>query len=392
MPAATSNLITRVRTRFRERHDCEPRTFFAPGRINLVGAHLDYNGGDVLPMAVDRGVYVAAARTDEPVLELESLDLDLRVRVAVDELSARAQAEHGWAAYPLGVWREFAAQRPMPGGVSFVFGGDVPMASGMSSSAALEVSTAAALEHLFETGFSLEQLAGMAHRAEVGFVGVNCGIMDQYASALCRPDHALLLHCSGPTYEHVPLSRRSCEVLVMNTRKPRLLAESGFNERVAQCAEAHRILAEAVGPRPGLAHYTPAEVEKTAALTGVLRLRARHVVTEMGRISRAVAALRVGDVATLGAMLTESHRSTATDYAVSCEELDGIIDAALEVPGVFGARLTGAGFGGCAIALVEPGASDRVREHVFGAYRSRFGVEPGFDLLRPGLGVHEAQA
>jgi len=366
------------------------RYFFAPGRINLVGAHLDYSGGDVMPMAIDRGICAGVRLRDDGRIRLHSVDQQPAVEVGVDDVGARAELRWGWANYALGVWRGVAAASGAKIGFDAVFAGDVAMASGLSSSAALEVVTGVALDALLEAGIAREELARIAHRAENDFVGVRCGIMDPYASALGQPGKALWMRCQGPRWEHVPFDPAACEVLVMDTRKPRALAASGFNERVEQCAAAREFLCERVRVEQHLASYQPADLEAVAGeMDPVLYQRARHVVTEMGRIAAGAAALRAHDYAALGAQLDASHRSTANDYDVSCDELDAITDAARQCEGVFGARLTGAGFGGCAIALVAPGYEDRVAARVREVFRARFGVEPGFDLLRAGDGPGE---
>ena len=387
----TSSLLAALTERFRREFGGDrPRLFFAPGRINLVGAHLDYNGGDVLPMAVDRGIYAAAALRDDGRLRLRSLDQKLAVDVRAGDVGSRTRPEWGWAGYPLGVWHGFEQRTGKSPGLDIVFAGTVPMASGLSSSAAIEVVTAIALDTLCDTRLDRQQIALLAHRAETGFVGVRCGIMDQFASALGRAGQVLLLRCAGPRWEHVPFDPETCEVLVMDTKKPRHLAKSGFNERVAQCATAHELLRAHVRDLPHLASYTQDELEQSRdAMDEVSFRRARHVVTETQRTALAAAALRRHDYATLGAQLDASHRSTAVDYDVSCEELDVITDAARACDEVFGARLTGAGFGGCAIALVRSGASDAVAARVGPVFARRFGVEPGFDLLRVGNGPGE---
>jgi galactokinase len=233
-------------------------------------------------------------------------------------------------------------------------------------------------------------LALLAHRAENGFVGLRCGIMDQFASALAQPGHVLWLHCAGPRYEHVPFDGSRCEVLVMDTKKPRSLSKTHFNDRVAQCATAHETLRNHVRDLPHLASYSMADLEAaSSAMDDVLFRRARHVISEMGRIAKGVVALRAGDYAELGRQLDASHRSTAVDYEVSCRELDVMTDAARAQKGVFGARLTGAGFGGCAIALIEPGIGPRVSEAVGKVFAREFGVDAGFDLLRVGTGPVE---
>ena len=394
IPRPKSALVDAIDARFgKEFGGPAPRLFFAPGRINLVGAHLDYNGGDVLPMAVDRGLFAAARLRKDGRIRLISLDQKLHVDVDAATMPARARAEWGWAGYPIGVWRGFRERTGKGEGVEIVFGGDLPMASGLSSSAALEVVTAIALDALHETQLERNQLAMLAHRAETGFVGVRCGIMDQFASALGRAGQVLLLHCAGPRWEHVPFDPEACEVLVLDTKKPRSLAKTGFNERVAQCATAHELLRTHVRDLPHLAQYTAADLEQAReAMQELLFRRARHVVKEMERIRVGVEALRRHDYATLGAQLDASHESTAKDYEVSCAELDVITAAAREHDAVFGSRLTGAGFGGCAIALVQPGASGAVAEHVAGVYSARFGVTPTFDVLRIGTGPGELES
>lgn len=388
-------LLDALETRFRSEFGGKPpRRFFAPGRINLVGAHLDYNGGDVLPMAVDRGIYAAARLRDDGRIRLLSLDQELQVDVEVTTAAAatRTRPEWGWAGYPLGVWHGFQQRTGLASGLEMVVAGDLPMASGLSSSAAIEVVTAIALDALHGTRLERQQIALLAHRAETGFVGLRCGIMDQFASALGRPGQVLWLHCAGPRWEHVPFDPKACEVLVMDTKKPRRLAKTGFNERVAQCATAHELLRMHVRDLPHLAMYTLAELEQARdAMDEVLFLRARHVVTEMDRIRAGAAALRRGDYRELGRQLDASHRSTATDYAVSCDELDVITDAARSHEAVFGARLTGAGFGGCAIALLRPGGSSAVARVVAEQFTARFGTAPGFDLLRVGTGPGEIE-
>ena len=389
--SSRSRLLDAIAVRFRADFGTAPfRRFFAPGRINLVGAHLDYNGGDVLPMAVDRGIYAAVAPRDDGRLRLRSLDQGLVVDLQLGEVGERTRPELGWAGYPLGVWQGFRHATGINRGFDAVFAGDLPMASGLSSSAALEVVTAIALDALHGTRLERQQLALIAHRAETGFVGVRCGIMDQFASALGRAGQVLLLHCAGPRWEHVPFDPSACEVLVLDTKKPRTLAKSGFNERVAQCATAHELLRTHARDLPHLALYDTHDLEQTrSAMDAVTFRRARHVVTEMERTRQGVAALRRHDYLTLGRQLDLSHESTRVDYEVSCDELDVITDAARACDGVFGARLTGAGFGGCGIALLRPGRAEAVSMHVGAVYRERFGVDAGFDLLRVGSGPGE---
>lgn len=384
-------LLEALAARFRADFGPGPmRRFFAPGRINLIGAHLDYNGGDVLPMAVDRGIHVAIRPRDDGRVRLRTLDFERVVDVDGAAVGAHTTPDLGWAGYPLGVWHGLRQSCGLQRGFDAVFAGDLPVASGLSSSAAIEVVTALALDAIHGFGLSAEQLAMLAHRAETGFVGVRCGIMDQYASALGRAGHVLLLHCAGPSYEHVPFDPAACEVLVLDTKKPRHLAKSGFNERVAQCAAVHAALRASGLDLPVLAHYAVADLERLRGRVDDLHFRrARHVLTEMQRTRDGVQALRAHDYRALGALLDQSHESTRVDYEVSCPELDAITDAARRCAGVFGARLVGAGFGGCAIALLQPGCAEAVQAAVAADYRSRFGIDPAFYLLRNGTGPVE---
>ncbi len=385
---ANPELLGRVADRFAEEFGAAPEgVWFAPGRINLVGAHLDYNGGDVLPLAVDLGVYCAARLRSDGAIRLRSLDQPLAVDLRVEDVRPTQDPVHGWASYVLGVWEEIREVYGTAPGFEMVVGGDVPMASGMSSSAALEIAAGLALSEMQGLGLRPIDLARLSHKAENDYIGVKCGIMDQYASALGRAGHALLIHCLDITYEHVEIHGSGFDVLVMDSKKPRTLAATYFNQRVDEVTEAHRILRDHVRDLPALAHFEFADVLAAADRLGpTLVKRARHVTTEMGRIAAGVHGLRKGDIAELGRALTASHWSTSVDYEVSCDELDMLVETASARSDVFGARLTGAGFGGCAIALVEPGAGDAVAADVGAKYQARFGVEPGFMVLHAGAG------
>ena len=387
----TSPLVQAVADRFQTDFEACPRVFFAPGRVNLVGAHLDYNGGSVLPLAVDCGVYVAARLRSDDQIRLCSLDRELRVDLRATDVASRRDPAHDWASYPLGVWWTFGEAMGKRTGVDMVFAGDMPMAAGMSSSAAIEVATALALDSLHGTGAGMQELAMIAHRAENDYVGLRCGVMDQFASALGKHGHALLLDCHELAYTHVPIDPGAFEILVMDTKVTRPLGKTRFNERVAECSEAHRIL-QAVRSLPCLAAYEPVDLEAAGGcLNGALRRRATHVIEEMRRVADAVAGLRSGDIAAVGRALNESHRSARDNYEVSSPELDVITDAARELDVVYGARLTGAGFGGCAIALIQPGTQNQVAEHVGRRFHEQIGQRAGFRSLRVGSGATEVR-
>lgn len=352
-----------------------PRLFYAPGRVNLIGEHVDYCGGPALPMPIDRGVYVAARLRDDGAVRLRALD-----------------APEGWERYPRAVLEVFADATGCRGGLEVAAGGDVPIGAGLSSSAALSVAVAVALDALHATRLPASELARIAHRAEVEHVGVPCGIMDQYASALGRAGQALWLHGGlVGAWEHVTLPD-DLSVLVMDTKTRRQLAgsDAGYAARVRQCAAALQTIEQRVGARGALARCSLEDlVQAQPSLPDLQRRRARHVITETARVGAAVTALRRRDLAALGALLDASHASGRDDHQVSCAELDAITVAARAVPGVFGARFVGAGFGGCAIALVRPDAVAATQRAVAADYAARFGITPDFALARSGAGAGE---
>ncbi len=265
-----------------------------------------------------------------------------------------------------------------------------PVASGLASSAALELATAVALDALHGLRLPPQHLADLAHRAENDFVGVPCGIMDQYACALGREGAALLLHCAERRFEHVPLPASALVVAVLDTKTPRVLAASAYRDRVRECAEALAAITACVGARASLAACRPADLEAAAAALSPLQLRrARHVITEAARVGAAVEALRAGDFVALGRLVDASHRSGQVDHEVTCAELDAITASARAVAGVFGARYVGAGFGGCAIALVRPDRVAALEQRVAADFTARFGVVPGFYAVRAGGGPRE---
>ena len=341
----------------------------APGRINLIGEHTDYSGGFVLPCAIDRRIAVAVGK-GEP--SFYSADFD-EARPAVGK-------DGSWADYPRGVaWSlSDAGYRLDP--VRAAFAGDVPRAAGLSSSAAIEAATALALDALFQLGISRQRLAVLCQRAENEFVGVSCGIMDQYASLLCKAGAALLVDCRSLHAEVVPidLNRADLTLLVCDTRVKRELSGTGYNERRASCEQAARDL--------GIALLRDAGERDLAKLSGVALKRARHVVTENARVLAGVEALRADNFEAFGQLMYASHASLRDDFEVSTRELDTFVDLAART-GALGARLTGAGFGGCAIALIPSAQATRLTD----ATRSRFHelsfAEPAFYQCQPAPGA-----
>jgi len=348
----------------------------APGRVNLIGEHTDYNGGFVMPMAADREVRVFFRPADRGPVRLWSENYGEWDEFDLDDIEHNA--EQSWANYPRGVAREMQEAgwelRPIEG----IVHGDVPIGSGLSSSAALEVACARAFCDAAGIEPDSKELALLCQRAENHFVGVNCGIMDQFVSVHARARHALMLDCRSLEHELLPLDTDDVRVVVCNTMVHHELGSSAYNERRASCEEAARRLSERVGGGIEMLRDATPELlaRHAAALDGVTLRRARHVVTENDRARRAALALKAGDHELFGRLMDESHESLRRDYEVSCDELDLMVDLARRQPGTLGARLTGAGFGGCTVNLVRAAAVDAFVRAVRSGYEAETGIEP----------------
>ena len=366
----------------------DPRLFFSPGRVNLMGAHLDYNGGAVMPMAIDRGTFIALRRRRDERIALASTHAPTTFACQVGELPEVPLGQ--WVDYPLGVLRGLLARGFALPGLEILFGGNLPVAAGLSSSASICVGTAFALDRLLELDLGALDRVRVALEAERGFVGVQCGIMDPYAVGLAREGHILALDCRDETYEHLPLDMRTLSVGVADTGVRRELAQGEFNRRVDECREAFRVLARAV---PGATCLRDVPLEALAACAGQLAApierRARHVLEEVLRTERARAALAAGDPATFGRMMLAAHRSLRDLFEVSVPELDCLVEIAESCPSVLGARLTGAGFGGCAVFLLRCEGEAELAEAIAAIYPERFGARPELAFFQGDRGPRE---
>ncbi len=365
-----------LRGAFRRRFRGEPQILCrAPGRVNIIGEHTDYNQGLVLPTAIDRYVFVAASPSAKPLLRVYAADLDEDVALPADR--PQAPPVPRWALYVQGVAWELVRAGVRLRGMTAAVGGDLPVGAGLSSSAALEVAVALALLAVAGVHLERRQVALLAQRAEEEFVGVRCGIMDQFASALSRPGCALFLDCRSLEYSHVPLPP-SLVLVVCDTGVRRALQDSAYNQRRRECEEAAALLGRI---RPQMCTLRDLELEDLPLLEGLpppLGRRARHVVTENRRVREAVAALREGNAAALGALLDAAHASLRDDFAVSIPELEAMKAAADSAPGCMGARLVGAGFGGAVLALVQRAAATAFVAAAADAYRASSGREGAF--------------
>ena len=377
--------LERLRVAFRRQWGAEPVLCArAPGRVNLIGEHTDYNDGFVLPMAIDRDIWIAFRPREDCTVRLWSLDFGQASAFALDAFATDASAP--WSNYVRGVAWALGEKGMALRGLDAVIQGTVPVGAGLSSSAALEV--AAGLALLASAGESLppEELALACQRAENEFVGNRCGIMDQFVAALGRAGHALFLDCRTLEYRHVPLPA-DFRIVVANSMVKRALVDSAYNERRSQCEEAARVL----GVRALRDADEAALASARSRLSDAVYRRARHVITENARVVQAVAAMRRGDAETFGALMDASHVSLRDDYEVSCRELDALVEIARRQVGCLGARLTGAGFGGCTVNLVRADAVDAFVAALRKGYREQTGLDAEIYVCAAadGAGVRE---
>lgn len=365
------------------------RTFFAPGRVNLIGEHTDYNGGHVFPCALTLGTYAAVSRNDRKSLRLYSTnfpDMGIIER-RLDDLTYRP--EDDWANYPKGIARALIDEGlSVEEGLDICFSGDIPNGAGLSSSASIELVMAVLLDDLFEGNFDRLTLVQISQRVENQYIGVNCGIMDQFAIGMGKKDHAILLDTATLDYAYAPLVLGDHRLVITNTNQRRGLADSAYNTRRKECQQALERLQEHldIGSLGELDEAT-FEAHQAVIQDEVLIRRARHAVTENRRTLRATKALEGGDLETFGRLMNDSHRSLRDDYEVSSVPLDTLVELAMEVEGVVGTRMTGAGFGGCTVSIVHEKAIETFKEHVGSAYTERTGLQAAFYVVDIGDGA-----
>ena len=363
--------------------------FFAPGRVNLIGEHTDYNGGFVFPCALSFGTYILLSKNEEQKINFRSLNMEAVYSLELTQLS-EPLPNKAWANYPLGVFAQFIKRGvAITQGYDILFWGNVPAGAGLSSSAAMEVVTAYALNDLLGTNYGLADLAKIGRAAEHEFAGVMCGIMDQFASAHGKVDHAIYLNCDTLEYDLVPVKLDGIKVVVTNTHSPHKLDSGSFNDRVRQCQLAVEQI-NVVRPIQYLAELSQVEFEqiKDAITDETAHRRARHVVGEVQRTKDAVEALKNGDIIKFGQLMNQSHVSLRDDYEVTGPQLDALAEAAWKIDGVLGSRMTGGGFGGCTVSLVREEAIPAFIEKVGAEYTEKTGLTADFYIAEIGDGAH----
>ena len=364
--------------------------YFSPGRVNLIGEHTDYNGGHVFPCALTLGTYGAARKRNDRLVHFYSMNLDHLgvIEASLDELVNKK--EYNWANYPFGVVWAFAEKGyTLDCGFDMVIWGNIPNGSGLSSSASLEVLTGVILKDLYGIdALSMTDLALIGQYSENNFNGCNCGIMDQFAVAMGKKDHAIFLDTSTLNYEYAPVVLEDAKIVITNSKVKHSLVDSAYNQRRQECTDALSELQSVVEIKTlGDLDEETFEKHKDAIKDPIRQKRARHAVKENQRTIQAVAALRAGDITRFGQLMNQSHISLRDDYEVSCEEIDILVDLAWALPGVIGSRITGGGFGGCTVSIVKNDAVDTFTESIGQAYKEKVGHEAEFYIVDIGDGA-----
>jgi galactokinase len=375
----------RVISRFRARFKASAALYRAPGRVNLIGEHTDYNDGFVLPAAIGFSCWTAVASRDDRKLIIHSENFSETIEANLDDL--KPFPESTWANYPLAVaWALQQAGNKLQGANMYV-AGDVPLGAGLSSSAAIEVSSGFALLDMAGLSIDRTKLALMCQRAENEFVGARCGIMDQFISCYGEADHALLLDCRSLERRVLPIPHEVA-LIICNTMVKHELGASEYNTRREECEQAVTALRKALPEIRALRDVTAAQLEEhRGLLSAVIYKRALHVVTENERVLRAAEAFQSGAIEKLGQLMADSHRSLRQDYEVSCPELDILVEIAARQRGVLGARMTGGGFGGCTINLVDVSHAQEFQQKVSAAYKSATGLQPDIYVCKAAQGA-----
>lgn len=366
------------------------KVYFAPGRVNLIGEHTDYNGGHVFPCALTIGTYGAARKREDHKLHFYSMNFEKVGLLEADADALGEAKESDWTNYPKGViWAFEKRGFKMPCGMDMVIFGNIPNGSGLSSSASLEVLTGYILRDLYGFDVTNVDLALIGQYAENNYNGMNCGIMDQFASAMGKKDNAIFLDTADLSYEYAPLVLEGAKVVVTNSKVKHSLVNSAYNQRRSECETALSELQKVVDIK-GLGDLSEEEFEKhKSAIVDEVRVRrARHAVYENQRTIRAVEALKKNDVKLFGELMNASHVSLRDDYEVSCEEIDILVDEAWKIPGVIGSRITGGGFGGCTVSIVKDEAIDTFQEQLEKAYQEKTGKTAEFYIVEIGDGPY----
>ena len=384
-------MLEKLRAEFEQKfgkHE-DVRSYFAPGRVNLIGEHTDYNGGHVFPCALTLGTYGLARKREDNKLRFYSVNFERLgiMETSLDDLTPYKEAN--WTNYPKGVMWAFEKRGfKLPCGLDILIYGNIPNGSGLSSSASLEVLTGVILKDMFGFDVSMVEIAQIGQYSENNFNGCNCGIMDQFASAMGKKDNAIFLDTNTLEFEYAPVVLEDAKIVIINSKVKHSLVDSAYNDRRNECETALKELQEVIDIKT-LGDLTEEEFEahKDAIKSEIRQKRAKHAVYENQRAIKAVAALKQDDVETFGKLMNASHVSLRDDYEVSCKEIDILVDLAWEIDGVVGSRITGGGFGGCTVSIVKNDAVDTFVETIGAKYEEAVGHKAEFYVVDIGNGA-----
>ncbi len=384
-------MMNRLKSEFEKqfgKHD-DARCYFAPGRVNLIGEHTDYNGGHVFPCALTLGTYGVARKREDNKLRFFSLNFERFGVVETSLEDLKPYKEANWTNYPKGVMWAFEKRgMKLDSGLDILIYGNIPNGSGLSSSASLEVLTGVILKDMFGFDVSMVDIALIGQYSENNFNGCNCGIMDQFASAMGKKDHAIFLDTNTLQYEYAPVVLEDAKIVIINSKVKHSLVDSAYNDRRNECETALKELQTVVNIQTlGDLSEEEFEAHKDAIKSDIRQKRAKHAVYENQRAIKAVAALGANDVETFGKLMNASHTSLRDDYEVSCEEIDILVDLAWSIDGVIGSRITGGGFGGCTVSIVKNEAVDHFVATIGAKYEEKVGHKAEFYVVDIGNGA-----
>lgn len=369
--------------------ESQPRLFFAPGRVNLIGEHTDYNGGFVLPCAIQYGTYMLIRPNTDQKIRLASTNISFQRDFSLEEIPLKLESE--WTNYPMGIMDQFLQKNIPLSGFDILYSGDIPNSAGLSSSASIEMVTGYGLTVMLGvTDLGMLDLIHISKKAENEFIGLNCGIMDMFAIGMGKQDYAIFLNCLTLEYKKVAFVLNGYRLIIINSNKKRGLADSKYNERVAECQLATAYL-NRINPVSKLGELSFMQFFKMQDIIPdeLVRRRARHVISENQRVLNAVPVLLKGDIMQFGALMNASHESLRDNYEVTGFELDTLVEAARNVNGCIGARMTGAGFGGCTVNIVADNAVENFVNRVGNEYLQKTGLQADFYFATPSDGVKE---
>lgn len=371
---------------FGNENNNEIRSYHSPGRVNLIGEHTDYNGGYVFPCALSFGTYAVARKRNDSIMKFASTNFDLKVEVDLND--NKYVKEHDWTNYTKGVVDQFVKNSSNISGFEVMFSGNIPNGAGLSSSASLELAMSVVLNDLFDLNYSMIDMVKLSQKAENEFVGLNCGIMDQFAVGIGKKDNAMFLNCRNLEYEYAPVVLKGAKIVIANSHKRRGLADSKYNERRSECEKAVEDLKKVMNIEC-LADVSVEEFEKNKLTieSEVCCKRAEHVVYEDDRTLKAVKMLQEGKIDEFGKLMNASHDSLRDLYEVTGLELDTLVEEARKIEGTIGSRMTGAGFGGCTVSIVKDDYIDKFIDEVGKNYKAKTGLTAEFYVAEIGDGA-----